>query len=259
MSSTNEIVNNELQTDAQEETEQVLQQVEIEVCLPDGRSLDIGLITTNETLGSIKQTLIEFQETAFLTSFSLKLRECINSEGYVLPTAADHSEALELSQYLHASVKKCVLDLIYDDYDVKKARVHVKRTREAILSPPTVSFNQADKETTEESEKPKESALQTKEKISSLLPKVDSLLAPLDLGSFYNEVVLRSGKAVDSASSKVLSDVIKSVTLSGWNPPPPARRMQGDLLYVEVATAAEGTFHITATPRFVSSFVVWED
>jgi hypothetical protein len=44
-----------------------------------------------------------------------------------------------------------------------------------------------------------------------------------------------------------LKNVVKGVSFSGWNPPPSNRRMQGDLSYLEVILATEGTVYITAT------------
>lgn len=42
---------------------------------------------------------------------------------------------------------------------------------------------------------------------------------------------------------------LKSVVLSGWNPPPASRRFVGDLLYVEVRTLDDTLLHITASPN----------
>ncbi|CAM9801152.1 unnamed protein product, partial [Discosporangium mesarthrocarpum] len=42
---------------------------------------------------------------------------------------------------------------------------------------------------------------------------------------------------------------IRGVSISGWNPPPPQRRMVGDLLYVEVFMMDGPSVHITCTPE----------
>ena len=76
------------------------------------------------------------------------------------------------------------------------------------------------------------------------------------LSKFYEETCLRVGyndglptNCSTSFQDELykLSDCVKGVSLSGWNPPPGCRRVQGDLFYVEVVTAAEGAFHVTAT------------
>ncbi len=239
--------------DNQAESELNVAVVEIDVCLPDGSTVSMGPVGTNETLSSVKQSFFEFQETAFVTSCRLLLRETIDKDGYVLPNSVECNEFLELSHYVQTSARKCIVDLVHEDYDVKKARFHVKRVREAILFPPQQSFGSLNADNKEDEEDAAatagESVARTNEKIKSALPKFEALVADFDLGIFYQEALLRTGKD-GGGNSKALSDVVKSVTLSGWNPPPPIRKMQGDLLYIEVATAAEGTFHITATPRY---------
>lgn len=42
---------------------------------------------------------------------------------------------------------------------------------------------------------------------------------------------------------------IKVLTMSGWNPPPGNRKLQGDLMYLFVVTLEEKRFHITASSR----------
>ena len=37
--------------------------------------------------------------------------------------------------------------------------------------------------------------------------------------------------------------------MSGWNPPPGNRKLQGDLMYLSVVTLEEKRFHITASSR----------
>ena len=42
---------------------------------------------------------------------------------------------------------------------------------------------------------------------------------------------------------------LKVVTPSGWNPPPGHRRLHGDLLYLQVITAEDKHYHVTASTR----------
>lgn len=226
----------------EEDNEEVFQVVDLEVALPSGKSIEIPSISVSESLNSIRQFFFELQETSFITSYHLNVRHGIDTDGSVVQLSADNVEYLELATYLQPNIKKCVIDLVYDDYDVKKVYAHVKRTREAITFP---ALGRTHVE--EPQANAKDTLQQSKERIRALLPKAASITEYIDLGRFYQETLLRTGKA--DAPIKALSETIKSVTLSGWNPPPPNRKLQGDLAYLEVATASEGTFHITATPK----------
>jgi protein TIF31 len=42
---------------------------------------------------------------------------------------------------------------------------------------------------------------------------------------------------------------LKVFTTSAWNPPPPARKLHGDLLYLYVVTLEDKRFHITACTK----------
>jgi hypothetical protein len=68
------------------------------------------------------------------------------------------------------------------------------------------------------------------------LPTIKEIFAKPLLGSFFTESLLNTVSASPPSSAKSLSQCVKSASLSGWNPPPPARRIQGDLLYIEVVT-----------------------
>ena len=84
------------------------------------------------------------------------------------------------------------------------------------------------------------------------LPSEKEIFAPIKLGMFFNETLLRGSSTPKLISSfknensltangsevacKQLSDCVKSISASGWNPPPLYRKAQGDLMYVEVVT-----------------------
>lgn len=59
-----------------------------------------------------------------------------------------------------------------------------------------------------------------------------------------NATIVSSGKM---EASTMDIKCIHSITYSGWNPPPPPRRMQGDLLYLEIQTLENRTYYVTAT------------
>jgi protein TIF31 len=53
---------------------------------------------------------------------------------------------------------------------------------------------------------------------------------------------------INSKSQKI-PQALKVLTTSAWNPPPGARKLHGDLMYLYVVTMEEKRFHISACPR----------
>lgn len=66
---------------------------------------------------------------------------------------------------------------------------------------------------------------------------------------------MAEAEAADEPLQKQLPQCVRSVVFSGWNPPPPNRRLLGDLFYLQVTTLEGFVFHVTATPSgfFVNS------
>jgi Mitochondrial function, CLU-N-term len=90
--------------------------------------------------------------------------------------------------------------------------------------------------------------------IQRKLPSEEEIFAPVCLGSFFREVLLRVSLAEEPPSKvskmgseakgtavrvKEPSECVKSVSASGWNPPPLSRASQGDLLYIEAVTGTD--------------------
>lgn len=67
---------------------------------------------------------------------------------------------------------------------------------------------------------------------------------PTGLPSFFQEIN-EDGKP--QAEQLVVIESVRSITFSAFNPPPPNRRMMGDLFYVEVCTLEGQTHHVTCT------------
>jgi Mitochondrial function, CLU-N-term len=88
------------------------------------------------------------------------------------------------------------------------------------------------------------------------LPSEKSIFRPILLSEFFSETLLRVGsnegannhknaevtsENKGSIKVKAPSECVRSVSASGWNPPPLGRKLQGDLLYIEAVT---GTFPV---------------
>ena len=163
--------------------------------------------------------------------------------------------------------------MVLDTYDEKKCREHTRLVREFIKYPLLAdrTLKDGSSSSSNEAEKPSKAVNaddNLKNNITALakppLPKIEDTLANTGapLSSFYPELLFRTGE-VDLATLprsilsrlgvnsnvQLPSDCIKSLCESGWSPPSPARRLQGDLIYIEATTASEGVLQITGTPQ----------
>jgi len=224
---------------APEEVEQPEDVIRLTIKLPDGTEWQVPSgAYAGDTAEFLRSLLSETAETCHLTSYSFRV------------LGGESEQALndfqELGNYIaDPNDMNLRLQVKLDNYTVRSARDHVKRCREllkfpaymASISPPSAAAESSS------SENPSE----------EVQPTVDSIVQPraADLGSFYAELLDRTGKAdpacLGAGSGDAVADIIKSICESGWNAPPTARSLQGDLLYLEVVTAAEGVHQITCT------------
>lgn len=227
--------------------------VDFDIIMPDQVTIRVPNVSISEPIGVLKQTLFEYVETACYTAFSLALK--VDDDFTKL------HEFAEISTVISSKTTKLeTLHMIPEDYDVKQLRYHVKKLREIISSPPITRgalVKSGDKSKTNKPSKndKNEAAGEQKNPNSDeieLLMQSEKVGNSIKLSEFYKEILFRTGKYIDqfdngNYKTQQLSDVIKSVSLSAWNPPPPHRKLQGDLVYIEVATAEDGIFQITAT------------
>jgi len=227
--------------------------VDLVVNLPSKASIFLPSVSSAETLNALRQALADFQETAFITAFKWSVVKFEDGEGNTIASdPVDCNDYTEISALLKPQVRKVVLEVVPDSYDVKKVRLHVKRLRDTINRPYLVAASPKD-EISPATDAEEETTV-AKKKSDNALPKVESLLESAQLGNYFNESFQVSGKDFPQSIQKpTLTSAIKGVFLSGWNPAPAARRIQGDLAYVEVTLGTEGTIYVTATARLVKS------
>ncbi len=248
--------------------------VNIKVHSNDGTLLAyITRISTTESVQSIKQCLLEYQTTGFYTSYYLETRENDDDEG----TFQRMNEYNELSVYITPSIVDDKGDinlyLVPDDYDVKKIRYHMKVVRDFLTTPPLISGNIVDvdskpvvdadtkpvitesKDTVDKSKRSKNNKKKNTNDAAETAavngaPSVQSIIdEKLSLTDFYQKNIGAFGVPNFSCiqggqSAKLPSQCIKSISTSGWNPPPPYRKLQGDLIYLEVVTD-DASFQVT--------------
>lgn len=220
-----------------------LQPLEISVSTPDGTKVQVFTVNYNEPPSFIRQALQEFQETAPFTNYDFEI------DGNVI------NDYIEIGQYVPQTDTTQCLSLVMRpaNYDIKKSRFQLRRVRDLIAYPPTVKGVISTSVGAESEEKAENVTVMKKnEKAPSLVskfPKADEIFAPATLESFFNNTMLRAG-SIDSpvvGAAKLPSECVKSLSASGWNPPPASRRAQGDLFYIEAVTE-EAILHITCTP-----------
>jgi protein TIF31 len=232
----------EVKTDVVEEGEggNELRQspIDITVVTPNGKKVLLASVNPAEPSSYIKQMLQEFQETASFTNYNFDING----------TAI--SDYIEISNYAppEDDMSMMTITLVPTQYDIKKSRVQLKRVRDIIAYPPIargapVTENQIEEGNGEDSVEAdlalSKDTKKSEDSDQSKLPKPEEIFNTSTLESFFAQTMLRAGTVDPIASGSVLklpSECVKSISASGYNPPPPARRSQGDLLYLEAVT-----------------------
>lgn len=226
--------------------------VDVHLVLPTKKTIILPAVSVGETFTAIRQALGEFQETAFLTCFTWKFLSAKDAEGNILEvenTAC--SEYSELSSFVGPTTKVCTFELLEDKYDVNKARAHIKRFHSVISRPYLLTADA--KLSGENGPETEDKTSNGADALKNAMPKIVDLLQTPDLNKYFNTSLTGSFEKVSALSENTtgapLAEAIKNVAISGWNPVPMQRRLRGDLLYIEVVLANEGTVYITATSQ----------
>lgn len=234
-----------------EETQPVWPEtIDVKILLPQNNSLLLPSINVSENLNSIRQVLAEFQETAFITSFVWKFIQTENAEGVVLLDATagiELNDFSELNGFVAPTATKILFEIVEEPYDLKKIKNHLTRLNTIIqkqflsTSATTQSLNE------EKTPETTTTTVTSEANNKNGLVNLENLFEPVKISKYFDETFRVAN--VDNLSTPPLATAIKSIYASGWNNPPSYRRLQGDLMYVEVVLAHEGTFIITATAR----------
>lgn len=263
-----------------EEGAQSPETVGLRILCGENRELYLPQVNTGETLHAIKAVLADFQETVFITAFHLEFRYSVDeNSNHIEKSVSEYGDYSVLSTFADIGIKECVFAIELDAYDLKQLRFHVKRIRDLCLRSHLSSIQlrrqsvgNAQENGSERDHNPatdsegessgevavpmsKKAKLQNSEETSSVdIPRMDAVLQGTTLQQYLLESLCLTPSKVSSYQAQdavTLRHVIKSVHFSGWNPPPAHRKMQGDLLYLEVILSTEGTLFITCTSRFV--------
>lgn len=244
---------------------------EVRVILPtEAGTVVQAILQSTDVLDPVRALLQETRESCHLTNYSLEMR---GKDGSVV----NLSDFVEVGIYVpqqDPAVEQGTLELrvVQNDYDLRKAKEHVKRFRDIVMFPQHLSSSSSsDKDKGEQEKEQEEEKKATEVSDDVPLPKAEDLAAPLDLSKFYFETLTRLARvdptlapppvgtagalaaamtvaAAQPSSARLPSDSIKAISYSGWSPPPSHRRAAGDLLYLDVFTVDSGILQITASP-----------
>jgi protein TIF31 len=223
--------------------------VDAHITLPNKTVVVVAGLSAGETITAVRQVLGEYQETAAFTCYSLHCVGSVGADGVTTELDIAAPEYIDLMPFVQENSATLLFNLVPAEYNLKKVQDHLKRTNEVLLNPPSIKGAINKKEVDAAAAQPS-----AESKVDNALPKTDDLFKPIDFGAFYGEVLYRTGNVENVAknarmsTNKPIAEAVKSVFASGWNPPPPQRKLRGDLLYIEVVTANEGTLYITAVP-----------
>jgi len=206
----------------------------VKVAAPGVEPFDIQ-VSSMELVQEIHQLLMDREDTCHRTCFSLQL------DGNTLDNFAELKTVEGLKE-------GSLVKVVEEPYTMREARIHVRHVRDLLKSiDPCDSYNGVDcaslsflntvcaGDVMEKKRARPESVDCTPPDF--ILPGAPPSNLPLN--------VLHPATREQPAKLTCL----KVVSPSGWNPPPGHRKLKGDLLYLQVITAEEKHYHVTASTR----------
>lgn len=223
-------------------------QCSVTILLPssDAEAIVLKEFSARDIVLSLRNVLRGYVETVLYTAYSFTTVKDKPVSDYAeictlipVPAFSEDVEAMRLS---------LVLKIKLESYTDKTAKEHVQRVRELIENQPSLRSA-------------KEVVSEREPSSKAVAPLVDAELSVDTIGSLYFDV--NPGGLVENTllcfqdeSSKTnsppedpLRASIRGISFSGYNPPPPGRAILGDLFYLEVLTASDGTLFLTTTAK----------
>eukprot|EP00027_Filamoeba_sp_ATCC50430_P001401 CAMPEP_0168547004 /NCGR_PEP_ID=MMETSP0413-20121227/3799_1 /TAXON_ID=136452 /ORGANISM="Filamoeba nolandi, Strain NC-AS-23-1" /LENGTH=1303 /DNA_ID=CAMNT_0008577217 /DNA_START=67 /DNA_END=3978 /DNA_ORIENTATION=+ len=207
-------------------------------------------VSPMDNIQDIKQYLFESIETCFITNYQLYLgSEKLN-------------EFAELHE-IKSLQEKSTLEMREANYDEKSIRLHVRRIREILNSQDPTNMSSLFSVISQEDDVPKEAENQsaqsnnTEKGKNKDKKKQKEEASPSDANGNHATPATPAVEDFQEAAPSLTAfypqpekptpivQCLKSIVYSGFNPPPGYRRLNGDLLYLEVTTLENRTIHIT--------------
>ncbi|KAL5719875.1 hypothetical protein ACHQM5_012605 [Ranunculus cassubicifolius] len=200
-----------------------------------GEKLELQL-NPGDSVIDLRQFLLDSPETCYFTCYELVLH---TKDGSVHQL----SDYNQISEVADITTGGCSLEMIPAFYDDRSIRAHILRTREllstyavhASLSTALALQHEASRNTTAEAAKTE-------------VPELDGL-------GFMEDSTGLLGELLSSSSTDI--KCVESIVFSSFNPPPTHRRLDGDLVYIDVTTLEGNEYCITGTTQhfYVNSSV----
>ncbi|KAF9204606.1 Intracellular distribution of mitochondria [Haplosporangium sp. Z 27] len=215
----------------QVETEEVAEEFyQITINLPNNGGKVQVIATPREAIQDVRQSIVESTETCIHSCFSLSFN------GKKL------NDFMELGD-VEGITPDSELDLVLNNYTEREARIHVNRLRDLLAGPSKLNVNAVGID-------PALSFLSTVSGPIEEAP-VDNTTYETAPSTVFSKFDLNGSAALSDFVPKGLErtpiQCVKSIALSGWNPPPHHLRLRGDLMYLIVTTLEGETVQITST------------
>ncbi|KAG8455747.1 hypothetical protein GDO86_001803 [Hymenochirus boettgeri] len=218
---------------------------DVKIQLPSGEFVDIQ-VSSKELVQEIIQVLMEHEDSCHRTCFSLQF------EGNVLDNFSELKSVEGLKE-------GSVLKVVEEPYTIREARIHIRHFRDLLKSLDlTDAYNGVDCSSlsflnsisegdigdslcheTNGKKKKRQFSDQGLEAIDCSPPEY---ILP---GNSERPLQHLQPISCDNKSTQCL----KSMIMSGWNPPPGNRKMHGDLMYLNIITMEDHHLNITASNR----------
>ena len=204
----------------------------VKVAAPGVEPFDIQ-VSSMELVQEIHQLLMDREDTCHRTCFSLQL------DGATLDNFAELKTVEGLKE-------GSLIKVVEEPYTMREARIHVRHVRDLLKSiEPSDSYNGVDC-----------ASLSFLNNVCSGDIMEKKRTRPESVDCTPPECILPGAKDLPVLPLHPLSkeqpaklSCIKVLTPSGWNPPPGYRKLHGDLLYLQVITAEDKHYHVTASTR----------
>jgi len=204
----------------------------VKVAAPGVEPFDIQ-VSSMELVQEIHQLLMDREDTCHRTCFSLQL------DGITLDNFAELKTVEGLKE-------GSLIKVVEEPYTMREARIHVRHIRDLLKSiDPADAYNGVDCASL--SFLNNVSSGDIMEKKRPRPESVDCTPPEFILPGAKEAPLLPLHPATKEQPAKL--NCLKVVTPSGWNPPPGSRKLHGDLLYLQVITAEDKHYHITASTR----------
>ncbi|KAL3680571.1 hypothetical protein R1sor_023527 [Riccia sorocarpa] len=216
---------------------------------PSGEQMELQ-VNPGDSVMDLRQFLLDAPETCFYTCYDLILNAADGMRYHL-------AEYLEIGEVADVAAGGCTLEMVNALYDDRSVRSHVRRTRD-LISTANLHSSLSTALATEYEEKQAATGQREEGEASSSASEGKAKNVPdKEAGSPKSEAPELEGlgfmddttgllAALVSSPQELESNCVESIAFSSLNPVPGYRRLQGDLLYLDIVTAEGHSYCVTA-------------